>query len=194
MIISISKRLKKLASEIEQLERTSFIGRIKRIRDSLKLLEKEVSEIVKIASNEIRDKQLLMAYERAGTLEHELRTLNLDIEDKKEISTEEKQALKESRDSAKRILDALDNFYKLHLSPQFNKQGLTGAEINARMNQVKIQYRVFHHVSKKHLPRYCDEFSFRWNNRKVSDGKRTTEAIKGMMGKRLQYSESVKPS
>lgn len=141
MIISISKRLKKLAVEIERFEKTSFIIRIKRIHDSLKLLEKEVSEIVKTASNEIRDKQLLMVYERAGTLEHELRALNLDIEGKKEISVEEKQALKESRDSAKRILDALDNFYKLHLSPQFNKHGLTGAEINGRTNQVRIQYR-----------------------------------------------------
>jgi hypothetical protein len=141
MIISIAKRLKRLASEVERLEQTSFTSRIKRIRDSLKLLEKEVSEIVKTASTEVRDKQLLMAYERAGTLEHELRALNLDIEDKKEISSEEKQALKESRDFSKRILDALDNFYKLHLSPQFNKHGLTGTDINARMNQVKIQYR-----------------------------------------------------
>jgi transposase-like protein len=26
----------------------------------------------------------------------------------------------------------------------------------------------FHHVSKKHLPRYCDEFSFRWARRKTT--------------------------
>ena len=45
----------------------------------------------------------------------------------------------------------------------------------------------FHHVSKKHLNRYCDEFSFRWNNRKVNDGDRTDEAIKGILGKRLAY-------
>jgi transposase-like protein len=45
----------------------------------------------------------------------------------------------------------------------------------------------FHHVSKKHLFRYCDEFSFRWNNRKVTDGERTTQAIKGIEGKRLVY-------
>jgi transposase-like protein len=45
----------------------------------------------------------------------------------------------------------------------------------------------FHHVSKKHLGRYCDEFSFRWNHREVSDGERTVEAIKGMLGKRLAY-------
>jgi len=43
----------------------------------------------------------------------------------------------------------------------------------------------FHHISKKHLPRYCDEFSFRWNNRKVNDGSRSVKAIEGSVGKRL---------
>ena len=45
----------------------------------------------------------------------------------------------------------------------------------------------FHHVSKEHLHRYCDEFSFRWNNREVTDGERTENAIRGIEGKRLVY-------
>jgi len=45
----------------------------------------------------------------------------------------------------------------------------------------------FHHVSKKHLHRYCDEFSFRWDHRKVTDGERTVAAIEGVVGKRLMY-------
>ncbi len=45
----------------------------------------------------------------------------------------------------------------------------------------------FHHISKKHLHRYCDEFSFRWNHRKIEDGERTEHAIMGMAGKRLVY-------
>ena len=45
----------------------------------------------------------------------------------------------------------------------------------------------FHHVSKQHLSRYCDEFSFRWDNRKISDGERTAIAIQGAAGKRLIY-------
>lgn len=47
----------------------------------------------------------------------------------------------------------------------------------------------FHHISKKHLSRYCNEFSFRWDNRKVSDGERTENAIKGFVGKRLLLKE-----
>ena len=47
----------------------------------------------------------------------------------------------------------------------------------------------FHHVSKHHLHRYCDEFSFRWDNRKVTDGQRTENAIIGMVGKNLSLKE-----
>ncbi len=47
----------------------------------------------------------------------------------------------------------------------------------------------FHHISKQHLDKYCNEFSFRWNNRKVTDGKRTENAIKGFVGKRLIYKD-----
>ena len=50
----------------------------------------------------------------------------------------------------------------------------------------------FHHVSEKHLDRYVNEFGFRWDNRKASDGARTIEAIKGAEGKRLFYREPVK--
>ena len=49
----------------------------------------------------------------------------------------------------------------------------------------------FHHISKKHLPRYCNEFSFRWDNRKTSDGERTEEAVRGMKGKRLLLKDLI---
>jgi len=47
----------------------------------------------------------------------------------------------------------------------------------------------FHHISKKHLAKYCNEFSFRWDNRKVTDGQRAEEAVKGMQGKRLMLKD-----
>jgi len=49
----------------------------------------------------------------------------------------------------------------------------------------------FHHISKQHLKKYCDEFSFRWDYRKVNDGKRAEEAIKGADGKRLTYKRII---
>jgi transposase-like protein len=45
----------------------------------------------------------------------------------------------------------------------------------------------FHQLSHHHLSRYLDEFSFRWCNRKVSDGERMVKAIQGAEGKRLKY-------
>jgi transposase-like protein len=49
----------------------------------------------------------------------------------------------------------------------------------------------FHHISKQHLDRYCDEFSFRWDHRKTTDSERTIEAIKGAGGRRLMYRDPV---
>jgi transposase-like protein len=51
-------------------------------------------------------------------------------------------------------------------------------------------YGTFHQISKKHLHRYCDEFGFRWDHRKVTDGERMVAAIKGATGKRLVYRRS----
>jgi transposase-like protein len=48
-------------------------------------------------------------------------------------------------------------------------------------------YGTFHSVSKHHLHRYLDEFSFRYNHRTLGDGERTVEAIRGAEGKRLVY-------
>jgi transposase-like protein len=48
-------------------------------------------------------------------------------------------------------------------------------------------YGIFHQLSKKHLHRYCSEFEFRWNLRKVTDGERMVAAIQGVVGKRLFY-------
>ena len=45
----------------------------------------------------------------------------------------------------------------------------------------------YHHMSEAHLARYCREFDFRYNTRKLTDSERTIEAIKGARGKRLMY-------
>lgn len=44
----------------------------------------------------------------------------------------------------------------------------------------------FHHVSRKHLPKYLSEFDFRYNHRKTTDGERTVAALLRTPGKRLQ--------
>jgi transposase-like protein len=49
----------------------------------------------------------------------------------------------------------------------------------------------FHHVSKHHLGKYCQEFQFRWNHRELNDGTRAEHAIAGAEGKRLTYKKAV---
>lgn len=49
---------------------------------------------------------------------------------------------------------------------------------------------IFHSLSKQHLFRYCNEFPFSWNLRKVSDGERRVAVIRGVEGKRLMYQPS----
>lgn len=52
----------------------------------------------------------------------------------------------------------------------------------------------FHHVSKAHLHRYCEEFAFRYSNRQamgVNDGMRAARIILGAEGKRLTYQTST---
>lgn len=46
-------------------------------------------------------------------------------------------------------------------------------------------YGTFHSVSKKHLHRYVDEFTFRYNTRQLDDGARTLAAIRAGEAKRL---------
>ncbi len=48
-------------------------------------------------------------------------------------------------------------------------------------------YGNFHHVSRKHLQRYCDEFSFRWDHRHIRDDERAVIAIEQARGRRLMY-------
>ena len=48
----------------------------------------------------------------------------------------------------------------------------------------------FHHMSKKHMDKYCDEFSFRWTHRKMADDARTVAVLQGVAGKRLTYYQS----
>ena len=45
----------------------------------------------------------------------------------------------------------------------------------------------YHHVSENHLHRYCAEFDFRYNTRKLDDAERADENLLGAIGKRLTY-------
>jgi transposase-like protein len=53
---------------------------------------------------------------------------------------------------------------------------------------------VYHHVSEGHLARYCDEFAFRYENRKISDGDRAATLVGMAEGKRLTFKQPASVS
>jgi ISXO2-like transposase domain len=55
---------------------------------------------------------------------------------------------------------------------------------------------VYQHCSEEHLHRYLAEFDFRYSHRAkldINDSERATEALKGIVGKRLTYRRTDKP-
>lgn len=76
-----------------------------------------------------------------------------------------------------------------HGSKEYVRDGVTTNTVESYFALLKRGIiGVYHSVSKQHLDRYCDEFSFRWNNRKITDSERTENAISNAQGKRLVYS------
>ncbi|MFC1561899.1 IS1595 family transposase [candidate division KSB1 bacterium] len=68
--------------------------------------------------------------------------------------------------------------------------------INTAENFIGILKRgihgVYHHVSKRHLQQYLNEFDFRYSNRTIEDKQRSKSAMVGIIGKRLMYQDSIK--
>jgi hypothetical protein len=48
-------------------------------------------------------------------------------------------------------------------------------------------YGSWHNVSREHLQKYSNEFAFRWNTRKLTDGARMATAVPLMESRRLLY-------
>lgn len=53
-------------------------------------------------------------------------------------------------------------------------------------------YGIYHQVSPKHLHRYCNEFGYRYNTRKINDVTRFEDAIKNVNNTRLTYANLIK--
>lgn len=51
---------------------------------------------------------------------------------------------------------------------------------------------IYHYVSPKHLHRYCDEFGYRYNTKKLSDVLRFRETVSRVGNARLKYNELIK--
>ena len=116
-----------------------------------------------------------------------------------------KQVIRENVDKSARIMtDELRSYRGIgkefagghvtvdHSKGEYSRDGLGTNEAEAFFALLKRGITgSFHHVSKQHLQKYIDEFSYRWDRRKMSDGERTADAIKASKGKRLMLKEPV---
>jgi transposase-like protein len=116
-----------------------------------------------------------------------------------------KQVIRENVDKSARIMtDELRSYHGIgkefagghvtvdHSAGEYARDGLGTNEAEAFFALLKRGITgSFHHVSKQHLQRYVDEFSYRWDRRKMSDGERTDDIIKTSEGKRLMLREPI---
>jgi hypothetical protein len=79
-----------------------------------------------------------------------------------------------------------------HSKSEYSRDGLSTNEAEAYFALLKRGITgSFHHISKQHMQKYIDEFSYRWDRRKMTDGERTADAIRAGNGKRLLLKEPV---
>jgi transposase-like protein len=81
-----------------------------------------------------------------------------------------------------------------HFKGEYIKDGFHTNGVENFWSQLKRSvYGIYHQVSVKHLQRYCDEMTFRFNNRKIKDADRFTNALQNCQG-RLTYKHLVNNS
>jgi hypothetical protein len=75
-----------------------------------------------------------------------------------------------------------------HSKSEYVRDGFTTNGIESYFATFKRgYYGTYHYMSKKHLSRYCDEFSFRFNTRTQSESERFHKSIGNAHGRRLKY-------
>ena len=71
-------------------------------------------------------------------------------------------------------------------------EGYNTNRIEGLWTQLKRMYKgVYHHMSKKHLQRYCDELAYKYNNKNPNDCITFERAVKKIENNRLRYKQLV---
>ncbi len=79
-----------------------------------------------------------------------------------------------------------------HQQDEWYRDGFHTNSIEGFFSQLKRGvYGIYHAVSPKHLHRYCDEFSYRYNTRKINEVERFNHSI-SRCNKRLKYKDLIK--
>lgn len=92
---------------------------------------------------------------------------------------------------------SLKHFYNHETVNHVQKEYVRGAAhtntIEGFFSQLKRGiHGIYHQVSPKHLHRYCHEFGYRYNTRKITDCIRFEDAVKNVNNVRLTYANLIK--
>jgi len=126
---------------------------------------------------------------RAVPVEHPLggvlkRNIVASVEPGTELHSDQHRAYQ----GVDRLVEGMTHHSVNHWIGEYARDGVhsnTAESWNALLKRSIIGS--FHHVSREHLARYCDEVCFRWDRRSMDDTSRTAAAIKAGDGKRLTY-------
>jgi hypothetical protein len=79
-----------------------------------------------------------------------------------------------------------------HLQDEWTKGEYHTNTIEGFFSQLKRGiYGIYHQVSPKHLHRYCQEFSYRYNTRKIKEVERFNHSLT-ICNKRLKYKDLIR--
>ncbi len=79
-----------------------------------------------------------------------------------------------------------------HKSSAYVRGGFhTNGIENFRSHLKRSLYRIYYHASSEHLHWYCDEFSFRYTARKISDSERFDFSLRNIENFRLRHKELI---
>ena len=78
-----------------------------------------------------------------------------------------------------------------HIEGEYVRGAFTTNNIENYWSQLKRGiYGIYHHVSAKHLQRYCEEFAYKYNTRKIKDVERFEVTVR-RCGGRLKYKRLI---
>jgi transposase-like protein len=168
------------AGKIVEGDETYVGGKPRRGTNGRKTQQDRKTPVAVLVERGGRVRATVMAHPIDGAIK---RNIAKHVAQGTEMHTDEHKAYK----GIERITGGM-HFSVTHYQNEFAKEDIhnnTAESWNALLKRSIVGS--FHHVSREHLGRYCNEVSFRWDRRSMDDTERTAAAIKGGEGKRLTY-------
>lgn len=166
--------------KIVEADETYVGGKPRRGTDGRKTQQDRKTPVAVLVERGGRARATVMGWPIDGAIK---RNIAANVAKGSEMHTDEHRAYKRVEE----ITGGL-HFSVTHYQNEFAKEDIhnnTAESWNALLK--RSIYGSFHHVSREHLSRYCDEVSFRWDRRDMNDTDRAAEAAKEGVGKRLTY-------